>query len=166
MRSGFEVAHGQTRDVGLNDATQVVDGALRGDAEDSRERVRRDENGLQHGFGKVSYNLNSPAATYTLILSYEGGFREGYYHGEGTATYCYSPSYASVFRNREYPTNYTGGWLWGDKSGHGTMTYRSGAKYEGGWKGNVESGWGIMIWSDGTSYEGGWKDGKGKDKRS
>ena len=115
------------------------------------------KDGLEHGFGKVCYNIDSPALTQSMILSYEGGFRAGHYHGEGTATY-WLPT--SSLLSRQRGAQYTGGWLWGDKSGQGTMTYERGAKYEGGWMENVQSGWGTMTYEDGVSHEGGWKDGK------
>lgn len=120
------------------------------------------KNGEGDGFGRISFHLNSQpfSLTQNRILSYEGGFREGYFHGEGTATY-WIPAFAAISSGGHYHT-YTGGWSWSEKSGYGEMTFFDGATYEGGWKNDLQNGNGVISWVKGyySSYDGGWKDGK------
>ena len=54
------------------------------------------------------------------IHRYEGGFRDGMYHGQGDMTWPDG-------------TRYEGGFRAGDYHGQGVRTYKSGKRYEGSW---------------------------------
>ena len=116
------------------------------------------KNGLYHGFGKITYQFEyQPSGN--PITSYEGGFQDGHYHGEGIATY-WVPA-AAAMSPQDFFVRYVGGWSWGEKNGHGSMLYISGAQYEGGWKRDLRHGQGVMSWGNRYYYyDGGWKDGK------
>lgn len=115
------------------------------------------KHGLYHGFGKITFQL--PLYMENPLISYEGGFRDGYYQGEGMATYRVPAT--SAVSLPDFFVRYIGGWSWGEKNGHGTMLYFSGAQYDGGWKHDVPHGQGTLIWADRYYYyDGGWKDGK------
>ena len=115
------------------------------------------KNGLYHGFGKITFELSYQSMGNQLI-SYEGGFRDGHYQGEGIATY-WVPA-AAATSPQEFIVRYMGGWSRGERNGHGSMIYFSGAKYEGGWRSGVPHGQGTFTWANGCYYDGGWKDGK------
>lgn len=115
------------------------------------------KNGLCHGFGKVKLEL-SHHSTEMQLKSYEGGFHHGFYHGEGTATYCVPTAAGSLPEN--FVSRYIGSWARGWKDGHGSMLYFDGTQYKGGWKHDMPHGQGILTSANGCYYDGGWKEGK------
>jgi hypothetical protein len=115
------------------------------------------KNGRYHGFGKITFEL-SYLSMGNQLKSYEGGFRDGYSQGEGTAMY-WVPA-AAAKSPQCFFVRYIGGWSLGERDGHGSMIYFSGAQYDGGWKRGVAHGQGTFTWENGSYYDGGWKDGK------
>lgn len=116
----------------------------------------------QDGFGK---------ATYTDGGSYEGNFKEGYRHGQGTYTWA----------NK---VKYVGNWERGDQNGQGTsygadgnvifagswnhgqqLTVSANASVPGGSvtsgciSGNCQDGFGTYVFADGDKYEGAFRGG-------
>jgi len=80
-------------------------------------------------------------------VEYEGYWKNGLRHGEGTLKY----NNGSV---------YIGEWEEGKKCGQGKMTYASKNYYEGEWKNNKRNGEGVMFWeSTSQRYSGTWLDG-------
>lgn len=118
------------------------------------------KNGYYHGFGKITFRVQSQyQISDNPLITYEGGFRDGHYHGEGTATYWFPA--AAVMSSQDFFVRYSGGWSWGERNGHGSMQYVSGAQYDGGWKRNLRNGHGTFSWGNRFYYyDGGWKDGK------
>ena len=83
----------------------------------------------------------------TLYKWYNGEYKEGKFHGQGTFN---------------YPSGkiYKGKWKDGKKQGKGTLTFTNGKKYVGNWKDNKKNGQGTETLSNGDKYEGNWKDEK------
>jgi hypothetical protein len=107
-------------------------------------------NGLRTGYGTFSSRTTFPGE----VIQYEGGFKNGYYHGDGTATYMISPNPMGY----DYHVSYSGGWEAGQWSGRGRIKYASGTEYEGGINMGMKDGYGVMSLADGRRYEGGWKN--------
>ena len=81
---------------------------------------------------------------------YEGGFVDGYFHGQG----------AYIHANGD---KYTGEWRSGKRNGQGTFTSSDGSSYVGEWKGDKRSGLGTYTSKNGYSWTGEWKnDEQGK----
>ncbi len=101
------------------------------------------ENGNFNGFGFRHYEDGR---------RYEGNWKDVKKHGFGLLTFAANDSndalsYEGYFENDE-------------KSGNGTVKWKSGSKYVGQFKNNIRSGFGTYYYSDGGRYEGNWKDGK------
>lgn len=78
---------------------------------------------------------------------YEGEWRGGFRHGQGTMSYYEQVS----------TTVYTGSWIHGLRDGYGKMTYASGNTYQGEWRGDKKHGQGSMVWGKGANvYNGEW----------
>ncbi len=103
---------------------------------------------------------------------YEGGWKDGKPHGEGTMTYANGAKYEGGWKDNTLHgqgtmtyvngDKYEGAWKDGQKNGQGqgTMTYANGDKYEGGFKDGQRNGQGTMTYPGGDKYEGAWKDGQ------
>ena len=84
---------------------------------------------------------------------FEGEFKNGRRHGQGTET----------FANGEI---YEGEWKDGERNGQGTHTYAYGdnnkyvEKYVGEWKDGKRSGKGTYTWADGREVSGVWRNGE------
>merc|ERR1711957_95419 len=74
------------------------------------------------------------------------GFRLDKMEGEGTYVFTDGRTYA-------------GQWQDGHMSGHGKMSWPSGAVYEGGHLNDAKHGEGAFTWPDGRVYRGQSKDG-------
>jgi len=87
--------------------------------------------------------------TYTGKLSsgdeYDGGWKNGKPHGQGTLTWADGDKYVGEFKN-------------GKKNGQGTYTLANGEEYVGEWKNNKCSGQGVYTFVDGCKYVGKWKN--------
>ncbi|MEM6722968.1 MAG: hypothetical protein AAF598_02960 [Bacteroidota bacterium] len=77
---------------------------------------------------------------------YNGEFKNGKYHGEGTMKF---PD-GSV---------YTGAWEHGTQQGWGHFMWADGNEYEGYFKRGKMDGEGTFYWADGTDYHGSFKRG-------
>jgi len=85
--------------------------------------------------------------TSEILMSYQGQWKAGVPHGQGTKIY-----------NQEGTAKYIGQFENGQRSGHGTMYYSSGNKYAGEWRNDLQTGEGKMIWQKSNeSYSGSWK---------
>ena len=79
-----------------------------------------------------------------LAYSYEGEWREGLRHGEGTEQTV--PPGASG--------KYTGQFLADLRHGEGTMHYDTGGVFEGEWRAGLRQGKGVEVFVSGGRYEG------------
>lgn len=73
--------------------------------------------------------------------SYDGMWKKGEFHGEGTY----------VFATQGY--SYTGEWKNGNIKGHGIFRFNNGNVMEGDWT-SMGTGTGYLIFADGTRYDG------------
>ena len=78
---------------------------------------------------------------------YNGEYKDGLYHGQGT----YTHSNGDI---------YEGDWKEGKRHGHGTYIESEGDKYVGEWKNEKRHGHGTQTSPDETKYRGEYKDGK------
>ena len=79
---------------------------------------------------------------------YEGEWRGGFRHGQGTMSYYEQVS----------TTVYAGSWIRGLRDGYGKMTYASGNTYQGEWRSDQKHGQGSMVWGKGANvYNGEWQ---------
>ncbi len=78
---------------------------------------------------------------------YEGSFRAGLRHGQGT--YTLPNGY-----------KYDGAWVDGEIRGKGVARYPDGSVYEGSFENGAPHGFGKIAFADGGTYEGDWIDGK------
>ncbi len=89
---------------------------------------------------------------------YVGEILNGKPHGKGKISYVSTDEFDRV--------SYEGDWLDGNRTGQGTMIWKSGEKYVGGWNNGNRNGYGIDYYANGNRYEGNFKDdkrnGKGK----
>jgi len=92
------------------------------------------------------------ALTWSNDSRYEGGIKEGLFHGKGIATYADGSSY-------------DGEWKDGQRHGKGIATYADDYSYDGEWKDNKRHGKGILNpphisvgWA--THYDGIWEYGE------
>ena len=81
---------------------------------------------------------------------YEGEYKDGMKHGEGTYTYC---SYSDSDR-REY----SGEWKDDKMDGSGKLSFRDNSSYAGDWKDNKRHGKGLFLYGDGLYYIGQWEN--------
>ena len=78
---------------------------------------------------------------------YVGEFRDGLYHGHGTATLPDGETYVGNLRS-------------GKRDGQGTATYTDGRKFVGEWKDDKAHGTGTATYADGRKYVGEFKQGR------
>lgn len=84
--------------------------------------------------------------TVWFVRRYEGEFREGLMHGQGTMQYADGRTY-------------TGQWAYGREEGHGEMRWPDGKVYTGQWRGGQPNGRGVMRLPDGYRFEGVFENG-------
>lgn len=102
----------------------------------------RDISNFHNCFGKVRYDNGT---------GYDGGFKDGKYHGQGT----YKQN--GVFE-------YIGEWKDGKRNGQGTGTFANGNKYVGEWKDDNYHGQGTFTYADGRQSVGRWKNNQYQDE--
>lgn len=107
--------------------------------------------------------------TYSDGAKYEGGWKNGKFHGKGKFAYAEGDLFEGEWEEgkRQGTGVYT--WVDGQKyegmfengafHGRGTMTYPGGQRYEGMFENGTFHGRGTMIYSGGQRYEGMLKDG-------
>ena len=78
---------------------------------------------------------------------YVGEFRDGLYHGHGTATLPDGETYVGALKD-------------GKRDGQGTATYPDGRKYVGEWKDDKAHGKGTATYADGREYTGEFRQGR------
>ena len=114
-----------------------------------------DEDGLRHGYfafswpsGMCLYGFFQHGRLQTGIRKgsrgelYEGEFKDGDYHGEGTLRAAGSV-YVGSFKNGRY-------------HGQGTITCTDGSRYEGMWRDGKRHGLGVCHYSSSEVFSGGW----------
>ena len=124
----------------------------------SRRRPRSEEDrrfALQNGFSKQGQDDEEEGddeGDRILGPFYEGSWRRGKRHGEGTLWY----------EGKGSDAFYKGSWVNGLREGpQGVMRYPSGNVYTGSWKADRRHGsGGVMRWTNMEEvYEGDWRDG-------
>ena len=98
-------------------------------------------------FAITIWQLLNQSSLEQLSARYEGNWKEGEKHGQGTY----------FFPNKD---RYEGKWQKGKQQGQGTYFFLNGDKYEGKWEGGIKHGQGIYFFSEGVTFVGQWKDGK------
>ena len=83
--------------------------------------------------------------TYADGARYEGEWRDGNRHGNGTFWYANGG-------------RYEGDWRDGNRHGYGTLRYANGDLYEGKFREGNRHGFGTLTWIDGNRYQGNWRD--------
>ena len=83
---------------------------------------------------------------YNNQNKYVGGFKDGKHHGHGSYTYSYGIKYVGEFKD--------GKW-----HGHGSYNYANGNTYVGQWENGNPQGQGTVIYTNGNKYVGEFKDG-------
>ena len=78
---------------------------------------------------------------------YEGGFVDGYFHGQGTYIHANGDKYVGEWREDK-------------REKQGTFTSSDGSSYVGEWKSDKRNGQGTFTSSDGSSYVGEWREDK------
>ena len=101
--------------------------------------------------------------------SYDGEWKNGLMHGEGTYLFSDGCTYRGYWRlnlqegvgTAEYPvgSSYQGEWRRGKFDGQGVLECAGGTKYEGGWRGGRRWGKGKLVLPSGLEYDGEWLDG-------
>lgn len=101
--------------------------------------------------------------------SYDGEWRHGKMHGEGTYLFTDGHTYKGYWKENlhdgfgvaEYPigSQYTGEWKKGKFHGNGVLECNGGTRYEGMWKAGKRSGKGVLKLPSGLIYDGEWMDG-------
>jgi len=86
-------------------------------------------------------DIASALQTSVLLGSYEGGFENDRFQGEGT--YKWNDG-----------RRYEGQWHVNKMHGHGKYTFADGRTYEGQYKNGAKSGMGTYSWPDGRRYVG------------
>lgn len=111
--------------------------------------------------------------SYHSGMQYEGEWKNGKRHGQGTLTYADGSKYIGNWSNgrmhgqgiKTYASDklyreYSGEWKNGNKHGKGSMIYTSGVRYEGNWKDGKKHGLGTLIISDEKNITGEWRNDK------
>jgi len=89
------------------------------------------------GFGKLVFANGE---------SYEGNFKMGLFHGDGTYLHKNGSKYVGEFNEQR-------------KHGIGSYSFSDGGVYTGEWQNDFPNGEGLRTWSNGETYYGDWKDG-------
>lgn len=101
---------------------------------------------------------------------YNGEFKDGLYHGEGSIKFANGAEYIGTFRNgivgggdgvftRKNGDQYIGHWENGRMNGIGSGIWVEGTKYIGFWKNNHFHGSGVLTVKGGLEYIGNWENG-------
>ncbi|XP_041672537.1 radial spoke head 10 homolog B [Cheilinus undulatus] len=107
------------------------------------------KNNLRHGEGTMKWLKEGE--------EYVGMWKNGVQHGQGTLTWILRRTDGSQYiRSNQY----TGDFVQGQRHGHGTFHYASGAFYEGEWRNNKKHGKGKFSHRDGRVFEGQFMDDK------
>ena len=107
---------------------------------------------LCQGENKSSYNncfgkIKQISSNSKLEYIYEGEFKNGKEHGQGSDTYSNGKKFIGEYKE-------------GKRSGKGILTHPDGNRYVGEFKNDAFDGQGIYTYSDGTKYVGEFKNGK------
>jgi hypothetical protein len=103
---------------------------------------RSDTDAMKPYLGKDGWGIEEVDKT-----RYEGNFKDGLPHGQGTKKWSSGDCYEGEWRN-------------GARHGTGKATYTSGAQYSGDFEDGLFQGKGRFTWQDGTYYEGEWSSGR------
>ena len=108
--------------------------------------------------------------TFPDGFKYVGEFRDGQYHGQGTATSPDGEKYVGALKDGKrdgrgsgiYPDGrrYVGDWRDDKANGQGTAMLPDGKKYVGEFRDGQYHGQGTMSYSDGRKYIGEWRDNR------
>ena len=149
---------------------------------DGAKYVGEFKNNMLDGKGIMTYSADESPYNKSRVKTYEGEWKEGKQHGQGTMIYFVGAKYVGEFKDylfhgkgtltypEEGPDNesgrgsYEGEWKEGKQHGQGTLLYLSahehlnGAKYVGEFKDNMLHGQG--KWTDDFNIQVGvfWKD--------
>jgi len=106
--------------------------------------------------------------SYPSGSRYEGQWKGGRKHGQGTYTYAGGGKYVGEFVDDKrhgtgqytYPDGdtYEGEFRFGRREGYGKYTYSKGECYEGQWLGDRMHGRGKYTYSSGKVYDGMWAE--------
>merc|ERR1711907_370576 len=113
---------------------------------------------LQHGRGH---------ATYPNGDEYEGEYKDGMRHGQGTYKWAkmetdeegVSKQALDDEGKKVFQSEYTGQYDSNLKDGEGTFNYPDGSKYQGNWRHDKRHGDGVYWFPNGDIYSGEWRFG-------
>merc|ERR1711988_1125477 len=113
---------------------------------------------LQHGRGH---------ATYPNGDEYEGEYKDGMRHGQGTYKWAkmetdqegVSKQALDDEGKKVFQSEYTGQYDSNLKDGEGTFNYPDGSKYQGNWRHDKRHGDGVYWYPNGDIYSGEWRFG-------
>lgn len=118
------------------------------------------------GEGVIKFNSGNEFKA----LKYDGEFKWGKIHGQGTMEYLDGSKYVGEFKDDqkhgkgvmtwENGKKYDGQWDKDSIHGDGIMTYENGDVYEGPWENGKANGEGVMTYANGDEFTGTWKDNK------
>ena len=106
---------------------------------------------------------------------YEGDFKDGKRHGQGTYTWNNGDKYTGEWKDGKlngygtftwketrvgYMYKYEGYFVNDQRHGKGTAYFVGGDTYSGNWKNGDRTGYGTYTWKDGGKYEGYFVNGK------
>jgi hypothetical protein len=116
------------------------------------------------------HELDGKGSLKTVMGVYEGDFKHGKKHGNGTMKWDNGARYKGEWENDmmhgkgEFTgvdgSVYNGEWREHRREGRGIFTSAQGWKYEGEWKDNERDGEGTMYYANGDVYIGQWKKNK------
>jgi len=122
---------------------------------------------------ELSYASSCYAKETDSFSSYEGEWRDGMWHGQGTFVFLEGhrlegQRYEGEWHNGKrhegtmiftdgdrYEGEYRDG-----KMSQGAMIFANGARYEGEWRDGKQHGQGTYVWPNGNKWSGEWRDGK------
>lgn len=115
---------------------------------------------LQHGRGH---------AVYANFDEYEGEYKDGMRHGQGTYKWAETEADEEDPEKRKevldddgkkkFISEYTGQYVSNLKDGEGTFKYPDGSKYQGNWRHDKRHGDGVYWFKNGDIYSGEWRFG-------
>jgi hypothetical protein len=114
--------------------------------------------------GCQTFPQNGQGTYTTADGKYDGDFKDGKKHGQGTVTFADGGKYVGDFKDDKYNgqgtytwangEKYVGEWKNGKHHGQGTRTMANGYSYVGEFKYNYRHGRGIQTYADGRVQEG------------